>query len=751
MPSSTQTTPIRTEEIGHRAPIRLLRDGLINSAGLGMISLIGLITVPLLLHGLGAETYGVWVALTSLAGLLESLDLGIDCNVTRTVAGVRANQDQSDPFITTAALLYIFAGMIGTAILIATGLGLLRFSPYTFSAPSLPVFIFAGVGFFANLNLKFVTSILEGLRRFDITNGLRFSSALLKGVGIVALMLTGGGLVQVAMWLAVISVITTLAGGMIVLRLRPHLLQRTVSTWPSLLEQIKFGIMSQVNLGFERIIWDGAPVLIAAMRGPAAVVPLYVGQKLAFTLSQLCDRSAVTVFPAAGEVGSARHPEMRGILEDGTRAVLLAGLPASVLLWILSPDILSAWISSAPEGSLGIMRVTTAAVAVYAFGAATFQAYWGVGNLRRMSLILSAAAIGGTFLTFILLPRLGAAAAAWGLLAANSISTGVLLTDACGRSINNACRMIARAMRGLLFPTCAACAVTALLRLRLHSGAVQLLICLVVAMLVYVSLLLCCGLDDDERHVLTAGVRLLLDTVRKMVKGVARWFPGAVPLWHAGSLLWELLLDPFSRSSYFDDLFSTSPDPWDYVGDIEQERYRSALRLLADVDSPGAAVEIGCAEGVFTDLLRRRCNSLLALDFSTVALGRAEVLCNHDERIRFAEWDIRKDSLDGSFDLVVCMCVLEVLRRRRDFRNARTKLVEAVSEGGYLLLGHSRQSEYQENSILGKWLLRDGKWIHQFFSEHPELETIHLDIGPTYINALFRRRVTALKSDSPAQ
>ena len=52
---------------------------------------------------------------------------------------------------------------------------------------------------------------------------------------------------------------------------------------------------------------------------------------------------------------------------------------------------------------------------------------------------------------------------------------------------------------------------------------------------------------------------------------------------------------------YWDRVFAR-PDPWNYGGAYERRKYRHTLELMPD-EPVGRALEIGCAEGMFTELL----------------------------------------------------------------------------------------------------------------------------------------------------
>src|SRR5258708_2610538 len=153
------------------------------------------------------------------------------------------------------------------------------------------------------------------------------------------------------------------------------------------------------------------------------------------------------------------------------------------------------------------------------------------------------------------------------------------------------------------------------------------------------------------------------------------------------------------------------------------------------------AFEIGCAEGIFTSMLAPRCKSLLAVDVSKEALGRAIKRCAANG-VKFEEWDILNSPAPLDLDLVVIMDVLELFYRPSDVRSTREKLVGALRPGGYLLLGNSRQNDIFETSWWGKWMLRGGKRIAEYFGQHPQLDLVASELHGIYVNALFRMRGT---------
>lgn len=84
----------------------------------------------------------------------------------------------------------------------------------------------------------------------------------------------------------------------------------------------------------------------------------------------------------------------------------------------------------------------------------------------------------------------------------------------------------------------------------------------------------------------------------------------------------KVVLDSGKRDQKMCDRDFETLDPFDCLSDLSGECYEKQLQALDSVRDRACfrrALEIGCAEGVFTELLASRCENLLAVDLSAVA------------------------------------------------------------------------------------------------------------------------------------
>ncbi|MBO9553517.1 bifunctional PIG-L family deacetylase/class I SAM-dependent methyltransferase [Cellulomonas sp.] len=140
---------------------------------------------------------------------------------------------------------------------------------------------------------------------------------------------------------------------------------------------------------------------------------------------------------------------------------------------------------------------------------------------------------------------------------------------------------------------------------------------------------------------------------------------------------------------FFDGTYTRHDDPWGYT-DRWYEARKRALTLAALPDERyGRAIEIGCSIGVLTADLAGRCDDLVALDVSPLAVARARERLADRPHVRVMTGDVARDMPDGPFDLVVLSEVGYYLTRPT-LRGVLDGLRDRLSPGGTLLACHWR-------------------------------------------------------------
>ena len=139
--------------------------------------------------------------------------------------------------------------------------------------------------------------------------------------------------------------------------------------------------------------------------------------------------------------------------------------------------------------------------------------------------------------------------------------------------------------------------------------------------------------------------------------------------------------------SYFEDIYSQNPDPWQFeTSPYEAAKYAATCAALPHAQYRNA-FEIGCSIGVLTRQIAPRCAKLLSIDVSEQALARARERCNTMPQVRFAQMRIPAEFPPDSFDLIL-MSEVGYYLAQPDLERAIELIVTHLEPGGNLLLVH---------------------------------------------------------------
>ncbi len=446
--------------------VRLMRDGMFTNSGAIVSALVGLLLVPFMLRGLGPESYGLWLAALTLANIIAVVDFGLGWSVTREVAAAWGDESrtQSARFVRAAGNFYAILGLVGAVLLgtlgapLSQGLHLVGES----KSIALSVFGLVGVAFVGEQVQAFARAVFWGLRRFDVANLISVSGLVLRAVGIVVLLELGGGLLAVTIWQVAVAFVMASAALGILASTAPAFRFRVERVdWSAVRAQVSFGVMSQLATAAAMISWEAAPLVIGLVLGSGAIVPYYIGQKVPFAVGSTILRAGQVLLPAASQhQSSANLARTREVLEAGTRWMVALALPLCLVLWILAPSLLLAWLGEAPQDTVLVLRLVTAAVLVDALGVGALHLVWGRGAARTILLVQVLVALATLTLTALLLPLLGIAGAACALLVGvtlGSLAFVHLGSRECG--VRELALLCATA-RGLLAPVALSLALT---------------------------------------------------------------------------------------------------------------------------------------------------------------------------------------------------------------------------------------------------------------------------------------------------
>lgn len=136
-------------------------------------------------------------------------------------------------------------------------------------------------------------------------------------------------------------------------------------------------------------------------------------------------------------------------------------------------------------------------------------------------------------------------------------------------------------------------------------------------------------------------------------------------------------------------VFATE-DPWNYHNAYEQGKYARTLGLLGNRRFD-RALELACAEGLFTVQLAAQVDNLTAADISRTALERARARCEDAglANIRFEEIDFFNANFGTGWDLIVASEVLYYMGSPETVARFAARVADALCDGGLFLHAHA--------------------------------------------------------------
>jgi peptidoglycan/xylan/chitin deacetylase (PgdA/CDA1 family) len=191
------------------------------------------------------------------------------------------------------------------------------------------------------------------------------------------------------------------------------------------------------------------------------------------------------------------------------------------------------------------------------------------------------------------------------------------------------------------------------------------------------------------------------------------------------------------EKDHWNALFSRE-DPWDYSSAYEQQKYRHTLEMLPE-EPLAQALELGCAEGLFTEMLSNYAGEILAMDISERALERATERCAGQKNVTFEQHDIAQGLNVGNFDLIVCSEILYYLRDRYALAAFASQVKQALRPGGYLLMTHANMVSDDKTQTGFDFNELGAKSIGETFSSEQGLGFVRELRTDLYRVQLFRR------------
>ena len=328
----------------------LARNTLLNFVGLLIPLSLGIVTIPLMVRGLGAERFGLLSLAWVILGYFTVFDLGLGRATTKYVAEAmgRDDGDQVPRLVWTATTVQAVLGLLGAVILVGfvplAVEHLLHASPALVGEAKAVLYLLAAAIPMVLLASSF-SGALEAAQRFDLVNIVRIplgaGTFLMPVVGLMlGLKLPGIVALILALRLAAL-----LGFGILALHVLPELrkFSANFALFPRLLAYGGWVTVTNV-LGPVLLYFDRFAVASSLSLADAAyyTAPLDMVLRLGIIPGGL----VMTLFPAFSTLGTRRKGDVHRLYVRSIKYVLLVAGPTVLVLVSFAGIIIRTWLGS---------------------------------------------------------------------------------------------------------------------------------------------------------------------------------------------------------------------------------------------------------------------------------------------------------------------------------------------------------------------------------------------------------------------
>jgi O-antigen/teichoic acid export membrane protein len=348
----------------------LARNTIWNLIGQLIPLVVGMVTIPLLVRGLGVDRFGLLSLVWIIIGYFNLFDLGLGRALTKLVADRLGNDDyQSIPSLVWSAL-FLMLMLSG-----AGGLIILVLSPWlVHSALKIPAALQIETlhSFYllaASLPIVIITSglrgILEAQQRFRVLTIIRIPTSVFSFAGPLLVLPFSHKLLPVIIVLVVGRFVGCAAHLIACFHFMPSLRRGIVLHRATMLPLFQFGgWMTVTNIAGPILVYMDR-FLIGALVSVSAIAYYTAPFDAILRLTILPGAAVGVLFPAFA-VSMVQDPaRVTLLLRRGTKYVFLAIFPIILIIVSFAPELLRWWLGSAfAENGSAVLRWIAAGVFV---------------------------------------------------------------------------------------------------------------------------------------------------------------------------------------------------------------------------------------------------------------------------------------------------------------------------------------------------------------------------------------------------
>jgi O-antigen/teichoic acid export membrane protein len=419
---------------------------------------VGFFLSPFVVHRLGNVAYGVWVLAISSVSYMAILDLGMASSVIRFVSKGHTSQDHVGASEALSAVLWVRL-QIGALILVLSG-GLAALFPLIFKVPpelaldAREAILIIGCTTTIYMVLGVFGSVVSALNRYDLRSLVTMLQLAVRVIGVVAVLLTGHGIVAIAFCELAAVVVGNGLLFYIVRRIYPELSIRLTKPKREVLRNIwSYSAYVFIISIAVQLVYQTDNMVVGAFVSAAAVTFYSIGNSLCRYTQQFVGAMTTTFTPAASTLEAEGHTAgLRSLYYNGTRATMALALPIVITLIVRGGTFIGVWMGPQYARSSGTVLAILATAYMFSLQNITMGAIaYGVDKHKILAKYAIGEGIANLALSIVLAREFGIYGVAIGTLVPNLVIHLILWPRYVSRIVDVSWIQVYRNVSGPVF------------------------------------------------------------------------------------------------------------------------------------------------------------------------------------------------------------------------------------------------------------------------------------------------------------
>ena len=329
----------------------LARNTVWNLIGNGAPLIVAVFSIPVLIHGLGKDRFGVLALAWALIGYASLFDMGLGRALTQLVAKkLGSGEDHEIPALAwTSLLLMLGLGAAGTVAVIAISPWLVQHTlkiPEALQPETVKAFYLLGLSIPVVITSTGLRGLLEAHQRFKLVSALRIPLGVFTFVGPLMVLPFSRSLTPIVGILVAGRAASCLAFLLVCFRVVPELGRRVAWHGPSAGPLLRFGGWMTVTNIVGPLMVSMDRFLIAGLISVTAVAYYATPYEVVTKLLLLPTAMMGVIFPAFSASFVQNQERAALLFGRSVKYVFLALFPIILLIVALAQNGLTLWLGS---------------------------------------------------------------------------------------------------------------------------------------------------------------------------------------------------------------------------------------------------------------------------------------------------------------------------------------------------------------------------------------------------------------------